>query len=163
MSEIVLQVTATAFFGSWWNPARDPAFALNWQYMTEILLYFTRVILILHATNSGAVKALFHTSQNPTPKLAARTFIQSQYLKALAASFRVGFCDEWKRGLRPARIWVQIWSLLLLPGCNVGVCWIIMLSLNIRNSVVLPALSKPRKTIFIVFRENPEDFKRRVL
>ncbi len=28
------------------------------------------------------------------------TFIQSQYLKALAASLRVGFCDEWKRGLK---------------------------------------------------------------
>ncbi len=28
---------------------------------------------------------------------AARTFIQSQYLKAFAASLRVGFCDEWKR------------------------------------------------------------------
>jgi hypothetical protein len=25
------------------------------------------------------------------------TFIQSQYLKALAASLRVGFCDEWKK------------------------------------------------------------------
>ncbi len=32
-------------------------------------------------------------------KLAARTFIQSLYLKALAASLRVGFCDEWKSGL----------------------------------------------------------------
>ena len=37
------------------------------------------------------------SSQKPTRKLAARTFIQSQYLKALAASLRVGFCDEWKR------------------------------------------------------------------
>ncbi len=46
-----------------------------------------------------AFKPLFHSSQNPTRKLAARTFIQSQYLKALAASLRVGFCDEWKRGL----------------------------------------------------------------
>ena len=32
-------------------------------------------------------------------QLAARTFIQSQYLKALTVSLRVGFCDEWKRGL----------------------------------------------------------------
>ena len=31
---------------------------------------------------------LFHSSQKPTRKLAARTFIQSQYLKALAASLR---------------------------------------------------------------------------
>ncbi len=30
-------------------------------------------------------------------KLAAKTFIQSQYMKALVASLRVGFCDEWKR------------------------------------------------------------------
>ena len=43
------------------------------------------------------LKALFHSSQKPTPKFAARTFIQSQYLKALAVSLRVGFCDEWKR------------------------------------------------------------------
>ena len=45
-----------------------------------------------------SLKAFFHSSQKPTRKLAARTFIQSQYLKALAASLRVGFCDEWKRG-----------------------------------------------------------------
>ena len=32
-------------------------------------------------------------------KLAARTFIQSQYLKTLAASLRVGFCNEWKEAL----------------------------------------------------------------
>ena len=43
--------------------------------------------------------ALFHLSQKPTRKFAAKTFIQSQYLKALTASLRVGFCDEWKRGL----------------------------------------------------------------
>ena len=42
------------------------------------------------------VKALFHSSQNPTRKLIARTLIQSQYLKALAASLRVSFRDEWK-------------------------------------------------------------------
>ncbi len=41
-----------------------------------------------------------HRNQNPTRKLAARTFIQSQYLKALAASLRVGFGDKWKRGLK---------------------------------------------------------------
>ena len=33
------------------------------------------------------VKALFHSSQNPTRKLAARTFIQSQYLRALTTEF----------------------------------------------------------------------------
>ncbi len=35
---------------------------------------------------SCGLKPLFHSSQKPTRKLAARTFIQSQYLKALAAS-----------------------------------------------------------------------------
>ena len=44
------------------------------------------------------LKPLSHSSQKPTRKLAARTFIQSQYLKALAASLQVGVCDEWKRG-----------------------------------------------------------------
>ena len=48
------------------------------------------------------LKPLFHSSQKPTRKLAARTFIQSQYLKVLVASLRVGFCDKWKRGFRPA-------------------------------------------------------------
>ncbi len=46
----------------------------------------------------SCIKTLFHSSQKPTRKLAARTVIQSQYLKALAASLRVGFCDEWKSG-----------------------------------------------------------------
>ncbi len=44
--------------------------------------------------------AVFHSSQNLTRKLAAGTLIQSQELKALAASLRVGFCDEWKRALQ---------------------------------------------------------------
>ncbi len=42
------------------------------------------------------IKPLFHSSQKPTRKLAARTFTQSQYLKALAASLRVSFCVEGK-------------------------------------------------------------------
>ncbi len=51
------------------------------------------------------LKVLFHSLQSPTRKLAARTFIQLQYLKVLTASLRVGFCDadEWKRALRPRR------------------------------------------------------------
>ena len=55
------------------------------------------------STSELGLKPLFHSSQKPTRKLAARTFIQSQYLKALAASLQVGFCDEWKRGLN--RVW----------------------------------------------------------
>ncbi len=39
-------------------------------------------------------KGFFHSSQKPTRKLAARTFVQSQYLKALVVSLGVGFCDE---------------------------------------------------------------------
>ncbi len=46
------------------------------------------------------LKPLFHSSGKSTRKLAARTFNQSQYLKALAAGLRVGICDEWKRGLK---------------------------------------------------------------
>ncbi len=37
-------------------------------------------------------------------KLATRSFIQSHCLKALAASLRVGFCDEWNRGLKQANM-----------------------------------------------------------
>ena len=40
---------------------------------------------------SWLLKAVCHSSQNPTRKFAARTFIQSQYLKARAASLRFGF------------------------------------------------------------------------
>ena len=43
------------------------------------------------------IKALFHSSQNPTRKLAARTFIQSQYLKTPPVSLRVALSNEWKR------------------------------------------------------------------
>ncbi len=71
-----------------------------------LIIYVYGVITVLLAWAQSAVgdaveprlKALFHPSQKPTRKLAARTFIQSQYLKALAASSRVGFCNEWKRG-----------------------------------------------------------------
>ncbi len=54
-----------------------------------------------------SLKPLFHSSQKPTRKLAARTFIQSQYLKAFAASLRVGFCDEWTRGFRMSELPVR--------------------------------------------------------
>ncbi len=57
-----------------------------------------------------------HSSQKPIRKLAARTFIQSQYLKAHAANLRVDICDEReigssviKRGLKS---WLySIWTL----------------------------------------------------
>ncbi len=61
------------------------------QELSRVSFTFLKVCAI------HRIKALFHSSQKPTRKLAARTFIQSQYLKALAASLRVGFCDEWKR------------------------------------------------------------------
>ncbi len=63
--------------------------------LTSTLKYIVNSVLKLFTS----FNALFHSSQKLTRKLAARTFIQSQYLKALAASLRVGFCDEWKRGL----------------------------------------------------------------
>ncbi len=37
----------------------------------------------------------------PTHKLAASAFKYSDWMKVLAASLLVGFCDEWKRALRP--------------------------------------------------------------
>ena len=47
-----------------------------------------------------SVKAFFHSSQKQTRKLAARTFIQSQYLKALAASFQVSFLLAFKTAVK---------------------------------------------------------------
>ena len=44
------------------------------------------------------LKTLFHSSHKPTCKLVARTLVQ--YVKALAASLQVGFCDEWKGSLK---------------------------------------------------------------
>ncbi len=45
------------------------------------------------------LKPLFHSSQKPTCKLAASSFKYCDWMKVLAASLRVGFCDEWKRVL----------------------------------------------------------------
>ena len=47
------------------------------------------------------LKPLFHSSQDPNRKLTARTFIQSQYVKELAASLGDPFCNEWKRHKGP--------------------------------------------------------------
>ncbi len=62
----------------------------------------------------------FHQAFGPTmlrlfssdrqSQLAARTFIHTQYLKALAASLRVGFCDVWKRDF--------IWCWNVLKGLH---------------------------------------------
>ena len=43
------------------------------------------------------LKPLFHSSQKPACKLAASAFKYCDWMKVLAASLRVGFCDEWKR------------------------------------------------------------------
>ena len=45
-------------------------------------------------------KPLFHSSQKSTRKLAATAFKYCDWMKVLAASLRVGFCDEWKRALK---------------------------------------------------------------
>ena len=78
------------------------------------------------------IKALFHSSQKPTRKLAARTFIQSQYLKALATSLRVGFCDEWKRGLCfPARLHAEHlvdYKQVLYKDARMSICWLLLLT-----------------------------------
>ena len=47
------------------------------------------------------LKHLFHSSQKPTGKLAASAFRYCDWINVLAASLQVGFCDEWKRGLKP--------------------------------------------------------------
>ena len=44
------------------------------------------------------LKPLFHSLQKPTRKLAASPFKYCDWMKVLAASLGVGFCDEWKRG-----------------------------------------------------------------
>ncbi len=49
------------------------------------------------------LKRSFPLIVNPARKLTAGSFIQSQYLEALAASLRVSFCDEWKTGLSNVR------------------------------------------------------------
>ncbi len=50
-------------------------------------------------------KASFHSLQKPTRKLAASVFKYCDWMKVLAASLRVGFCDEWKRGLTLSLFW----------------------------------------------------------
>ena len=67
--------------------------SLFWVILGHVYVYSNQDGIV------GMLKPLFHSSPRPTRKLVARTFIQSQYLKALTASLRVGFCDEWKRGL----------------------------------------------------------------
>ena len=62
-------------------------------------------------------------------KLAARTFIQSQYLKALAASLRFHFCDEWKRALLGRRQAKQILVFNHLKHYNYKSCHDIQIQL----------------------------------
>ena len=45
----------------------------------------------------AGLKPLFHSSQKPTRKLAASAFKYCDWMKVLAASLRVGFCDEMKK------------------------------------------------------------------
>ena len=52
-----------------------------------------KVVFVVYVTT----KPLFHSSQKPTRKLAASAFKYCDWMKVLAASLRVGFCDEWKR------------------------------------------------------------------
>ncbi len=50
---------------------------------------------------TSLVKPLFHTLQKPTHKLVASAFKYSDRMKVLAASSRVGFCNESKRAFSP--------------------------------------------------------------
>ena len=45
------------------------------------------------------LKSLFHSSQKPTRKLAASAFKYCDWMKVLAASLQVSFCDKWKGAL----------------------------------------------------------------
>ena len=65
------------------------------------------------------LKALFDSSQKPCKNQLASSLRELssnnvQYLKALTASLRVGFCDEWKRGL--THFLVLPWSRLSKAG-----------------------------------------------
>ncbi len=57
---------------------------------------------LLKMASSLKAAQIFFGNKSSFPVIAkansARTFMQSQYLKALVAGLRVGFCDEWKRG-----------------------------------------------------------------
>ncbi len=93
---------------SYCKPATLPRCAWNLCMLLRLLLLFWLSRVFSTGTPlSTFANWLFHSfpliAKKPTRKLAARTFIQSQYLKALAAaSLRVGVCDEWKRGFRCA-------------------------------------------------------------
>ena len=50
--------------------------------------------------SAGDLKPLFHSSQKPTRKLAANAFKYSDWMKVVAASLRVDFCDKWKERLK---------------------------------------------------------------
>ncbi len=52
-------------------------------------------------TGKVSFKPLFHSSQKPIRKLAASSFTYCDWMKVLAASLRVGFCDKWKRAFKP--------------------------------------------------------------
>ncbi len=52
------------------------------------------------AVGGFGVKPLFHSSQKPTRRLAASAFKYCDWIKVLAASLLVSFCDEWRRACR---------------------------------------------------------------
>ena len=87
--------------------------AFKIKYIDDACWLDCRGVLTFSEGNAHCLKALFHSSQNPTRKLAASLYFElvSQYLKALAVSLRVGFCDEWKRGLiQPPLKFCQRWK-----------------------------------------------------
>ncbi len=48
--------------------------------------------------------------RQPTCKLAASAFKDSNWMKVLAGSLRVGFCDEWKNALNLVTVLCNVWG-----------------------------------------------------
>ncbi len=85
--------------------------SLFWHIFT-----ITQVMVYGELLNAVINEGSFPLIAKATRSSLRATFIQSQYLKALAASLRVGFCDEWKKGLRQ-RLIVRH-TILVYKFCN---------------------------------------------
>jgi hypothetical protein len=73
-------------------------FHLDWQTKCPYsICVYLDALLVFKPT---MLSAQFATLK-PTHKLAASAFKYSDWMKVLAASLLVGFCDEWNRALRP--------------------------------------------------------------
>ena len=64
--------------------------ARRWHFRHSAKIEYKKKI----SYESLCLKPLFHSSQKPTRKLAASAFKYCDWMEVLAASLRVGFCDE---------------------------------------------------------------------